>query len=425
MNRNKYDISEVISEAIRGGYDIAPDRMEWVKLCHAMKILEDKTSFVALSSIHGTSEREIEKKWKEERNFNLNIKTEDDARGLIVSLAKQAGIEVSKFSLLQKEYNSGRANPRGQTARRRKSATKETAAPQRQEPPRQADYLPEDMLTTAQRYGEQTGFFAWLRNEFGLDAARNVFRKYRIGGSQYTDESRKRAAVFPYINTQGRVVDGKIFHIDQLTGSRKTSAALRVWVDGKGKTQEFRSSWAIAELNRQRRKNGMQEINRAPWCNFGDHLLQEQPTAEVCLVESEKTAVICSLVYPERVWIAAGSKNNLTVERCAAYAGRHITLFPDRDGIDEWRNKAKQLTAAGLIIRIDTTLSHYDGNLHDDIADLILRFRHGEQQEPQPAQQDKTPDQVEAERIFEQMAAENNSLRAFATALWLIPLGVG
>lgn len=62
-----YNISAIINHAISGGYDIAPDRMEWVKLCHALKLMGyDETYFVALSQCHGTPESVARRKWREE-----------------------------------------------------------------------------------------------------------------------------------------------------------------------------------------------------------------------------------------------------------------------------------------------------------------------------------------------------------------------
>lgn len=42
---------------------------------------------------------------------------------------------------------------------------------------------------------------------------------------------------------------------------------------------------------------------------FGEHLLQDKVNANVALVESEKTAVICALLLPEYIWLATGGKS--------------------------------------------------------------------------------------------------------------------
>lgn len=43
-------------------------------------------------------------------------------------------------------------------------------------------------------------------------------------------------------------------------------------------------------------------------CLFGEHLLQDKVNANVALVESEKTAVICFLLLPEYIRLATGGK---------------------------------------------------------------------------------------------------------------------
>lgn len=43
---------------------------------------------------------------------------------------------------------------------------------------------------------------------------------------------------------------------------------------------------------------------RLTQCLFGEHLLQDKVNANVALVESEKTAVICSHLLPEYIWLA-------------------------------------------------------------------------------------------------------------------------
>lgn len=418
-----YDIDGIIRYALQSKVDISPaDRKEWSLFCCALKVLGyDETTFVALSS---GAERDSRNTWRKERT-PTRYKTESQAKGMIVELAKSAGIDVKQFLLLQnQEPNRYRRRPN--------TATKRTPPPLPPEPPTAPDFMGMEAIRTAESHAHETALFAWLSQEFGEQATRFVMGVYHIGASKHTAPNGYRAAAFPYIDTAQRVVDCKLFHIDPTNGSRKTAAPLRSWTDREGKQQQLQSSWALADMNTDRRRRGLPELNRAKWCNFGDHLLQERPTAEVCLVESEKTALIAALTYPEKIWIAVGSKNNLTPERCAAYMGREVVLYPDRDnynnkpradghGVEKgWRTLAKELTAEGLRLRVDTTTELHDGKPNDDIADIILRYRHGEQRKPTPPRQEETPtpcktaNQLEAERIFERMKATNPTFAEFA-----------
>ena len=51
----------------------------------------------------------------------------------------------------------------------------------------------------------------------------------------------------------------------------------------------------------------------------------------ICVVESEKTAVIMSEVRPDCIWLASGGKTELNVARLKPLQGRRVILFPDTD----------------------------------------------------------------------------------------------
>ena len=76
-------------------------------------------------------------------------------------------------------------------------------------------------------------------------------------------------------------------------------------------------------------------IEQGKYCLFGRHLLN-RPDSQgkpVCIVESEKTAIIASIVYPEAIWMAAGSCYYLDYEKkIKDIEEREIILFPDVDG---------------------------------------------------------------------------------------------
>lgn len=66
---------------------------------------------------------------------------------------------------------------------------------------------------------------------------------------------------------------------------------------------------------------------------FGRHLLS-RPDAEnktICIVESEKTALMAATLYPEFIWMATGSCYFLFDSHLKGLEGRKIVLFPDLD----------------------------------------------------------------------------------------------
>ena len=81
-------------------------------------------------------------------------------------------------------------------------------------------------------------------------------------------------------------------------------------------------------------------------CFFGEHLLKLYSEKQVAIVESEKTAIICSVYYPKYVWIATGGTNGCKwTERdvCKVLEGRDVVLFPDLNCFEKWSEKAKEI----------------------------------------------------------------------------------
>ena len=114
---------------------------------------------------------------------------------------------------------------------------------------------------------------------------------------------------------------------------------------------------------------------------FGMHLLNRYPNATVNIVESEKTALLMAIAYGNhatQVWMACGGLEMLSRERLAPIIsqGRQIVLFPDRDGIDKWKAKARQLDYARLMIDcipVQKWWKPEDGE-KADIADVVVRI---------------------------------------------------
>lgn len=112
-----------------------------------------------------------------------------------------------------------------------------------------------------------------------------------------------------------------------------------------------------------------------PGAYFGIHLLPLRPTAPVAVVESEKTALIGSLFAPAYIWIATQSKGLLSPDSASVEVlrGRELHLFPDADGMKEWRATAGELTKAGYKIKFrDEVIRHFPTESKIDIADVIV-----------------------------------------------------
>lgn len=101
---------------------------------------------------------------------------------------------------------------------------------------------------------------------------------------------------------------------------------------------------------------------------FGLHLLPRHPGKTVCVVESEKTALVCACRYPGRLWVATGGCGNLTPDRLRPLRGRRVMVYPDSGELAKWTDS---IARSGLArCGIAGFMEAYEPNT--DIADVIL-----------------------------------------------------
>ena len=127
------------------------------------------------------------------------------------------------------------------------------------------------------------------------------------------------------------------------------------------------------------------ELQEKKQCYFGLHLLNAYKVKNVeqtvCMVESEKTALIMATAYgnnAKQVWMACGGLENLTRERLQPIIeqGRKIVLYPDRDGVDRWQAKANTIGYNRIVVDARPVFEWWrpcDGE-KADIADIVVRM---------------------------------------------------
>ena len=103
-------------------------------------------------------------------------------------------------------------------------------------------------------------------------------------------------------------------------------------------------------------------------CIFGQHLLPRRPEAHICLVESEKTALVMEACQPEHLWLATAGSGGLSSEKMECLRGRRVTLFPDSGCYEKWTEQMKQ--TQGIDYNISKGLEAYPPNT--DLCDLLL-----------------------------------------------------
>ena len=115
-------------------------------------------------------------------------------------------------------------------------------------------------------------------------------------------------------------------------------------------------------------------------CFFGEHLLPENKTRPVALVESEKTALIASYYLPQYLWLASGGKNGCFNENSlSVLAGRSVVLFPDLGATEYWQGKIGVMKSIGVDVQL---FDYLEANAPSeerkegyDIADYLLKIK--------------------------------------------------
>jgi len=191
-------------------------------------------------------------------------------------------------------------------------------------------------------------FWQWLSTDgarqagINQDSLQRVYEQYHVGATRDGD------VVFWQIDREGRVRSGHVMRYDT-TGHRHGY-----------------QGWFHTQLQRC----GMLALDWQLYqCLFGEHLLAERPDATVCLVESEKTALIMAALQPRHLWLATCGCNGLKPDRLECLRGRRVVLFPDSGCLDKWRTTMQHTD--GIAYTLSEHLEQYPPNT--DLADLVLQ----------------------------------------------------
>lgn len=170
--------------------------------------------------------------------------------------------------------------------------------------------------------GMESNFGEFLKHNFTQEEIATIMNKYHLG------MTKDRSVIFWYIDKEERVRSGKIIQYDKETGKRV-----------KGEMTSI--SWVHSQMKKH---NQLPEDWNFTRCLFGEHLLKENPNANICLVESEKTAIIASVYMPDEIWLATGGINMFNETVCRVLKGRKVIIFPDLGATQQWREKAAEIS---------------------------------------------------------------------------------
>jgi hypothetical protein len=167
-----------------------------------------------------------------------------------------------------------------------------------------------------------------------------IFKRYAVGTGKAGE------TVFFYCDIAGRYEQPKVFEYDQTTGKRQKIHTPKPYTSEQG--------YCRSAL-------------------FGAQLLNSETDKIILLVESEKTALLAALCFPELLALATGGKENLKPEYCTVLRGRDVIVLPDADAREAWLQQAIIMRSNGINARyLDLCPCRDDkSDLADYIAEAI------------------------------------------------------
>ena len=216
-------------------------------------------------------------------------------------------------------------------------------------------YIDRNIVRQSLKCYSTNRLYQFLASQLGETPAMTLMERYQVGSSKHWDG----ATVFWQIDHKNRVRTGKIMLYNAETGKRVKEPYNYV-------------TWVHSVLHK-----GDYNLKQ---CFFGEHLLPENKTRPVALVESEKTALIASYYLPQYLWLASGGKNGCFNESSlSVLAGRSVVLFPDLGATEYWQGKIGVMKSIGIDVQL---FDYLEANAPPeerkegyDIADYLLKIK--------------------------------------------------
>jgi len=220
-------------------------------------------------------------------------------------------------------------------------------------PKPKTSFIKVDVMDKSKTIKQPNFFIDYLASLWSYEVAFYLADKYNIGTSKHWNG----ATVFFQVDKNNNVRSGKIMLYNPLNGKRIKQPYKYI-------------NWVHTVLN-------LESFNLEQ-CYFGEHLLNEDTSKPVAIVESEKTAIISSVYLPDFIWLACGSVNNLNEAKTRCLKGRNVVLFPDLNCYDLWNDKIPQLTSLATF-RTSTLLkdkaTDNEKKQGYDLADYLVKIK--------------------------------------------------
>lgn len=239
------------------------------------------------------------------------------------------------------------------------------------------DYLDSDLTVKSMSGYENNNFVLYLKTLFGEDPAMGLVEKYCIGSSKHW----KGATIFWQIDQTENIRQCKIMLYNPVTGKRvKAGERVEKWDRANKCHSPIVTDTPCSKVFGKYLTNETQKLNLQQ-CFFGEHLLTEHPDKTVAIVESEKTAIIASVYFPDLVWIATGGSSGCgwsKKEISKVLKGRNVMLYPDLGQFESWKQKAeiiKTLTGCNAAVSslLEKVATEDERKSGFDLGDFLVR----------------------------------------------------
>lgn len=222
------------------------------------------------------------------------------------------------------------------------------------------DYIDDNNLTRFNSLSNNLILYFYALPQIDKSEMLRVIKDYKIGSTY------KKETIYWQIDIEGKIRTGKIIPYDKDTGHRIHN--------------QYPVDWVHARLARSyKRRNGVSlpDFNLCQ-CLFGEHLLSRRTTDSIGLVESEKTALLCAMIWPEYVWLATGGMNNMSTELLQVLNGRTVVVIPDVDAYNNWKGNLGLFPDCNVCLYdgLEKRVSDKDRENKIDIGDIIIRYLH-------------------------------------------------
>ena len=357
------DYKAIANEIIERGINLFGNYDDWFKGAFALSNLgeEGRDIFYSISSL-SPDYNERDSCYM----FNYAIRSNREIGiGTFLHMCQNYGINIAEYRTNEKHSNVQLLKPE-------------------QLPKLPPSYIDWDFVQRCASYNST--FVEYLCGLFDIDTIKRIGDEYALGATK------DKGVIFWQIDVNGKVRTGKIMHFDAETGHR---------IKNRGN----KADWVHHKL---KEKGIIKDFNLSQ-CLFGEHLLKIYPTKNVAVVESEKTAIIASAVYPQYLWLATGGKFAINAEKMKVLAGRNVILFPDTDTTGEtyhyWLGESKEFSFCHCVVSdiLERNATSAEKIRKIDIADWLCKEL---DEEPQQTRQIMT----DQERILSDMIKENPAI---------------